>query len=174
MNNSYFFEKNGWKGLAFEPQKSLNRMWSDRTTQCLEYALGDEEKEVEFSDVINDDTLSGISTEIDKKINSDIVQKYIVKQRCLKNILSERDIQEIDFMSIDVEGYELSVLKGIDFDKVNIKCIVIENNKHSKIKLRHYIAKRGYVLLVRLTTDDIFVKIDFLDKLYSDIGKGLN
>lgn len=157
--------------MAFEPQQSLNMLWpKKRDTLCLECALGEEEKEVEFSEVIGDDTLSGISSEIDKNICKESIRKYCVEQKCLQNILKERKISKVDFMSIDVEGYELSVLKGIDFNKVDIKCIIIENDKHNRRKLRNYIVSKGYILVARLTIDDVFVKKDLLNKIYYDVN----
>ena len=33
---------------------------------------------------------------------------------------------EIDFISIDVEGFELNVLKGLDFKKYKPKLVVLE------------------------------------------------
>ena len=34
----------------------------------------------------------------------------------------------MDFVSLDVEGHELAVLKGIDFDEFETKCFVIETH----------------------------------------------
>jgi len=51
----------------------------------------------------------------------------------LGSLLSNLDITKIDFFSLDVEGNELEVLKGINFNDVDIKYICIEIwNKEKK------------------------------------------
>lgn len=177
LNNSYFFEKKGWSGLAFEPQNLMNRLWTKdvRTTECLPYALGDTECEVEFTQIEDAHVMSGVSSALKEKKDKDGVQKYTVKQKRLCDILEEKEVREIDFISIDVEGYEMQVLKGIDFNKVNIKCIVIENDKHWRSlgsnRLRRWICSRGYILIARLTIDDVYVRKDFWEAKCAGIEK---
>lgn len=56
---------------------------------------------------------------------------HSVQARTLQSILDEANIGDIDFFSLDVEGYELEVLKGIDFKKQKINQILIEiTEKH--------------------------------------------
>lgn len=60
INNSYLFEKNGWKGIAFEPVKKLAEKWKDvRETPCYNIAIGNEESEIEFTEM-SEHQLSGI------------------------------------------------------------------------------------------------------------------
>ncbi len=54
-----------------------------------------------------------------------------VKTKVFKDILEEENIKHIDYLSLDVEGHELNVLKGIDFNKVRINVLTIENNPPS-------------------------------------------
>ncbi len=90
-------------------------------------------------------------------------KRYLVKQRRLDNILKELKIKEVDFVTIDVEGYEIYVLKGIDFKNVNVHCFLIENNKDKdmtiNMEIREFMEKQGYVFVGRLTADDIYIKI---------------
>ena len=52
INNSYLLEKNGWKGMAFEPVKKLAEKWKDvRETPCYNVAIGNEESEIEFTEM---------------------------------------------------------------------------------------------------------------------------
>ena len=52
-------------------------------------------------------------------------QTYEVPNRTMKDILVESRFTYIDFMIIDVEGAELSLLQTIDFS-FPIFCIIIE------------------------------------------------
>lgn len=166
INNTYYFEKNGWNGLAFEPLEKYQVKWKEeRTTPCLSIALGDTEKDVVFREM-DKDYLSGIKDdgydEIKRKVSDgqvNIVNETIVKQRMLKDVLAERNIKEVDFVSLDVEGAELNVLQGIDFQQVTIKCFAIENVGDMKTiyKIRKYLYDKGYWIIARLTHDDVFV-----------------
>ena len=49
-----------------------------------------------------------------------------VPARTLTSILDEYGVTTIDFLSLDVEGYEINVLKGIDFGKYHPNLMLIE------------------------------------------------
>lgn len=83
-------------------------------------------------------------------------------QRRLDEVLIENQISQVDYLSIDVEGYEMNVLLGLDFSKIAIKCIDIENYIGmpylGNSRLRRYILNSGYRQAARLMGDDIFLK----------------
>ena len=56
------------------------------------------------------------------------VESYEIRvpARTLTSILDECNVKEIDFLSIDVEGYELNVLMGLDMHKYKPKYMLIE------------------------------------------------
>jgi FkbM family methyltransferase len=58
--------------------------------------------------------------------------------RTLTSILDECSVKEIDLFSLDVEGAELSVLQGLDFNKYRPKFMLIET--YQKDKIDHYIS----------------------------------
>lgn len=163
INNTYLLEKEGWQGIAFEPQKFLADKWKEyRKTPCYNIAIGNMETEVTFTEM-NAHQLSGIGIKGDPKSSS-----YKVQQRKLSAFLSEKNISHIDVAFIDVEGYEMQVLEGIDFVTTDITCICIENNRNSDIlpdmELRNFLISKGYVLIGRLTIDDVFVKKEYFDE----------
>jgi FkbM family methyltransferase len=160
INNTIFFERLGWDGLAFEPSEELVELWKEkRKTPCLQMVLGSVDGEQEFIQY-DDNCMSGVSGSVN--YCGKIEKKYAVKCRRLQDILNERNIKKIDFMSLDVEGYELEVLLGIDFSKVDINCIVVENNREKKKvkKIRRFLENNGYEIVARLCVDDVFVKND--------------
>lgn len=159
INNTYFFELNrNWSGLAFEPIPKMNRRWKDlRKVECIQVALGCQSGEMEFCEY-EEDYMSGIASDVDYK--GRVANKYRVKVVALKSVLKRRGITHIDFMSIDVEGAELNVLRGIDFDEVTIDYIVIENNKGmEKQRLIHeFLIRHDYELKAKLWIDEIWKK----------------
>lgn len=121
--------------------------------------LGSVDGEQEFIQY-DDNCMSGVSGSA--HCCGKIEKKYTVQCRRLQDVLNERNIKKIDFMSLDVEGYELEVLLGIDFSKVDINCIVVENNREKKKvkKNRRFLENNGYEIVARLCVDDVFVKND--------------
>lgn len=93
-----------------------------------------------------------------------------VKTKVFKDILEEENIKHIDYLSLDVEGHELNVLKGIDFNKVRINVLTIENNPPSCViygdeNIRKLMFENNFVLWGRcIGLDDIYVNKDFLKK----------
>src|ERR1035437_5550970 len=171
-SNTYLLELNGWNGIAIEPQQSLRELWpSTRKTKCLNYVVGPENKEVTFVEGNeNEHGLSGVEG-FNKCSNE--CKKISVQQKKLTDILSENSITNVDYLSIDVEGYEMNVLKSIDFSKINIKLIGLENDlgfKNIPIigkklgselgnnDLRNFLKERGYEFIARIVCDDFFIK----------------
>ena len=159
INNTYFFEKSrGWSGLAFEPLDALREKWkTSRKTECLPYALGASAGEVEFCEYVNHG-MSGLSDEVE--YGGKVKARYKVPIKRLADILDERGIKHVDFVSLDVEGAEIGVLSGIDFSRVDIDCFTIENNKgwQREKRLRRFMINAGYRLKARLWLDEVWIK----------------
>ncbi|WP_084516008.1 FkbM family methyltransferase [Desulfovibrio cuneatus] len=175
INNTLFFERAGWTGLAFEPQSALCELWkTERTTPCFPFLLGEEEKEVSFVQVVEDDwrhALSGVQSDtlLAQLDNNCKTETLVLKQVRLANVLQEHGITEVDFISLDVEGHELQVLRGIDFSKVHIKCIILENDlsKYGDDAVRNFLFNKNFKHIARLCGDDVFVHTSFLPQLHA-------
>ena len=132
--------------------------WAEsRTTECLPYALGRTDSETEFCEY-EDHYMSGFSDKVDYRGN--VKSRWKVPVRRLSGILEERGIKHVDFVSLDVEGAEIEVLKGIDFSRVDIECFTIENNKGFKLEqgIRKFMTEAGYRIKAKLWLDEVWVK----------------
>lgn len=171
-SNTYLLESKGWTGIAIEPQKELRDLWKEyRRTPCLNYVIGSENKKVSFVEGNPDEHgLAGVEG-FNKVTN--ISNTIEVNQIRLDDLLKQHNISNVDYLSIDVEGYEMNVLYGIDFTKLNIKVISIENDINftgipligkrlgselGNNKLRNFIITKGYSYVGRIMCDDFFVK----------------
>lgn len=74
----------------------------------------------------------------------------------LADIFEKEGIKKIDFLSIDVEGAELSVLKGVDFEKCLITLILIETPKESEAF--KFLKTKGYAHIIDLGVNHFFKK----------------
>lgn len=172
LNNTRYFEELGWRGYVFEPLPHMKELWDKhRKAKFFPYAASDSEGEITFS-VVKDatgweDMLSFVkeTREINYKYE---IEDITVQAKTLRSVFEEENIRHIDYMSIDVEGHELNVLNGIDFDKVSIDVLTVENNAPSCIvygddKIRKIMFENNYILWGRIVgLDDIYIKKGFL------------
>ncbi len=164
INNTIFFENKGWTGIAFEPQKDLCDLWKIRKTPCYQVALGESSGSVVLNKVISgtwEHALSFVDGASQQAVPSDLhIERVQVPLRRLDEILLEKNITEIDFVTIDVEGFEINVLRGIDFNQITIQCFVIENDVTclGDDHIRKFLKAHGYTHIARLAGDDVFLK----------------
>jgi FkbM family methyltransferase len=181
INNTRYFEELGWAGAVFEPLPYMQKLWKQhRKAKFFPYAASDSEGEVSFAIVKDvsgwEDMLSYVKET--SKVNYDYKTKDIfVKTRPLKDVFKEENMTLIDYMSIDVEGHEIQVLKGIDFNEVKINVLTIENNfggssgdsQYGDDEIRRIMFENGYILWGRIVNlDDIYVRNDFIKSLEAD------
>ena len=75
----------------------------------------------------------------------------------------------VDYLSLDIEGAELDVLRSIDFDEIDIKVISIEINHIGTIwdgthtELKYLLSRNGYEFYKIVEIDEIYVKKGFIN-----------
>ena len=74
-----------------------------------------------------------------------------INARTIDSILKENNISKVDLFIIDVEGYELNVLKGIDFNYCSPTYFCIEVYTNDKEKIDNFLFYNGYELITNLT-----------------------
>jgi FkbM family methyltransferase len=135
QNNTYLLELNGWTGLSIEPRTEYNELYkSIRPNTILENTCVvdfNHNEDFVWMD-INHGMMSGIGFGDNGKfsVSPDIPTEnwHPVKVNCstLDNLFTKHNINEIHFLSLDIEGQEDKAINGIDFSKVFIHCIVVE------------------------------------------------
>mgnify|MGYP003649140480 CR=1 FL=1 len=167
-SNSYFFEKHlEWKGLCVEPIPSVfNKLIKNRNCFCEQVAAWKENDIKKFKIIEGySEMLSGLidsyEDEHKKRIDSEIEafnQKSIeIEIQCIdiNLLLLKYDLYNIDFLSIDIEGSEIEILKKLDFSKFKIEYISVENN-YNNSEIREILKKANFELISRLNIDDIY------------------
>jgi FkbM family methyltransferase len=170
-SNTYFFEKElNWTGICIEPiQERFKELVINRPNSICVYGCAfDKPGVVQFREVAGySEMLSGIEGCYDPRHTQRILNEiqqcgggYNMIEKpafCLKDLISQHNINTIDYLTIDTEGSELEVLKGIDFDKVDIHVIDVENN-YGDNRIQLFLEKKGYLMLTKIVGDDIYVK----------------
>lgn len=134
FSNTYLFYKMGWRGINVDAMPDsmteFNKVRPDDTN--LEMGISEKEGELEFY-IFNEPALNTFSQEVAKSKdglrNYKIIDTKVVETYPLSSVLDKHlDFsQEIDFMSIDVEGLDLLVLQSNNWEKYKPKLILIED-----------------------------------------------
>ena len=127
-----FFYERGWKGINVEPIKRYIDLLNSQRPEDINLMLGvaKEPGVLEFREYPDADGLSGFSQEMQNQYSEIKSIDYVVEVLPLMDILTNNlpvDIS-IDFMKIDVEGYEYEVIMSNDWDKFRPDLLVIEAN----------------------------------------------
>jgi FkbM family methyltransferase len=168
-NTAYMELDLDWNGICIEPHpEAFSRLESNRN--CIKYNLciSNTEEYIDFYQVTGyAEMLSGIKSEYDPKhidrIKSEIdknggdVNIIKVKSTKLNSILEENNITKVDYLSIDTEGSELSVLKSIDLDKYHVKVISSEHCGYND-DVKNYLIEKGYKFIEKVCADEIYIK----------------
>ena len=166
-SNCIHFEKSmNWEGIAIEPSKTqFEKLSKNRNCKVLNAAISSTEKDVEFIEVIEGLTqMSGID---DDNYSAKLIIENNKKNKFNKNKMKtstfEKSIltKEIDYLSIDIEGAELDVLKSINFQEYIIKVISVENNNPEKINFNSFLKENNFSFFDRVGQDEIFYNNNF-------------
>ncbi|MDB6081736.1 MAG: FkbM family methyltransferase [Chlamydiia bacterium] len=171
LSNTYFFEQSlGWTGICVEPiPQVFELLKSRRKAICIQGCICDKYKTVPFLQVKGaPEMLSGIVENYDprhlQRIAREIEQSggssEIINVPCfnLNQLLLEHGIQHVDYLSLDTEGGELEILQSIDFSKLDIDVIDVENN-YGSAAFRELLEPLGYEKIAHLgCTDEIYRK----------------
>jgi Methyltransferase FkbM domain len=75
----------------------------------------------------------------------------------LDDILAQADNPRIDFLSIDVEGNDLQVLRGFDIQRHRPQLIIIEDDYRSRLRIYSHLKQQGYRLVKRTGSNNWYV-----------------
>jgi FkbM family methyltransferase len=73
----------------------------------------------------------------------------------LDGLAAAHGVTHIDYLSIDTEGGELAILQSIDFSRLDVNLISVENN-YGDSRLRSLLDRAGFRLVARLACDEIY------------------
>jgi FkbM family methyltransferase len=167
QSNTLYLEKNNdWTGFLIEPsfEVYLNCVKNRPNSKCFNLALTSEEY-FKKKKIINGDfdgsPMSGVMTfRSGFSIKENILNLFqSFKKNKIKSVNSIPlqllidlfNIKKIDFLSLDVEGYEYEVLKGINFDISRPRFILIEVRDIQKNKIFNLLERANYIFLENIS-----------------------
>ena len=123
LSNTFLLEKQyEWKGICIEPiPEKYNELIVNRKCICENVSVYNESDiEVEFAIAENNNLLSGIYKHVNHHKHIVDENKIIInsKTKTLTDILDKNNSPKfIDYLSVDTEGSEFEILRGINFEK---------------------------------------------------------
>jgi len=157
LSNTMFLHLKGWKGMNIDlSKKSIDLFKIARPKDInLNFGVGSKNETLDY--FYNKKTFANNTFNIDfakSFLKKDEIKKDKVEVKTLKFIMENYSTEkEIDLLDIDVEGFDLNVLKGMDFEKYTIDLIMIEvhhyDNKTKKIanEILNFLTKKNFKLV---------------------------
>ncbi|MEM0943760.1 MAG: FkbM family methyltransferase [Pseudomonadota bacterium] len=165
-SNCLFFElMRGWSGLVIEPSPTYHAQCAEfRRSTCLKLAVGAEEGKAEFMEVKKGFTqMSGLVSTYDPRLKAKVEEDprhegeiIEVRVQPLAKILKGHHLNEIDFISLDVEGAELDVLGAFPFDEFRVTAWTVENNTYNP-EIPKLMRSKGYKRVEMIAADDVYL-----------------
>jgi len=158
LNQTWLLEQRGWRGILVEPLPTCcAKLRAVRKNSLVcEAAAGAPEQVGEATlNVAESDVWSHLGEE-DKGLP--LAQRIKVAVRTLDSILDELKAPQIDLLSIDTEGMELNVLRGVDLGKRAPALILIEDHMET-LDVYFYLRHQGYKLVKRTGANNWWVPV---------------
>ena len=162
-SNSYFFERRGWRGMAFDPLARAAGQWGKERSAVFHHAAISETAETrDFIEIKEsqgwEHALSGFKGFVrDEDMQLYGYLEYPVRAAPLGEFVTPGT--HIDLIMIDVEGAEEIVLRGIDLAALKPDYVMIENVSEvgGAEAIRRQTIDQGYDLIARIgAADDLF------------------
>ena len=169
QSNTFFFEKYlNWTGILIEPfVDNFNKCKVNRSPQnrfvnaaCVSNSFNSDTMPLMYSNLMTIG-LKGESDILNREMHAKSGSKFIndknfvfnAPARTLTSILEEYEAPKmIDLLSLDVEGAELEVLKGLDHSKYRFSFICVESRDLNEMK--NYLEALSYRLIKSLSDHD--------------------
>lgn len=167
FSNTYFFYKKGWQGICIDPLPGTSKKfkkWRPRDT-TIEMGVSETPSVLDYY-MFNEPALNTFRKDIAKERDGlhsyKLVNTKKIQTDTLGSILERQSIDKrIDLMSIDVEGFDLQVLKSNNWNKFKPEIVIVECLKTNIIDLANdeiyrYLNKLDYHAYAKTGNSVIF------------------
>jgi len=180
-NNTYLLFKKGWHGINIDlDKKNIDLFKIARPNDHnLNFAISDKIEETELFYYHDASPINTLNKDVSNFQNAKIKEIKKIKTNTLNNILGSLKINsQIDYMNLDVEGFEEKVLSSFDIKKYRPLVISVEflDLKMKKLEFKNnniqtlldsniykYFIENKYHFVNWLHGDLIFVHENFRD-----------
>ena len=180
-NNTYLLFKRGWNGINIDlDRKNIDLFNISRPNDInLNYAISDKEGETDFYFYHESSPINTLNKKVKEYQKAKISEIKKINTFTLNNVFKKINFdKDIDYLNIDVEGYEDKVLSGFDINKYKPSVVSVEylDLKMKKLEFKNnnldnllnsniykYFNDNNYYFVNWLHSDLIFIHKDFRD-----------
>jgi FkbM family methyltransferase len=170
ISNTFKFYKKGWRGINIDATPGSMRSFRKyRPADInLEVAVSNSSTPI-IMHIFENPAYNTADATRAKVIQQDgvrLIEEVVIESLTLKQILDEYvpKFTQIDYMSVDVEGFDLEVLMSNDWETykprvILVECLDTSLERIKESKVYSYLAFRGYELVAK-TYNTVFFQYD--------------
>jgi FkbM family methyltransferase len=173
FSNTYFYYKRGWRGINIDATPDSMKLFDEIRPDDIniECAISDTEEKLTYY-MFNEPALNSFDKELsikrDKLANYNIIEEKEIYTKRLETILDKYLLKEveIDFLSIDVEGFDFKVIQSNNWNKYRPKVVLVEIlSKDINEMMVHesykFMKSLGYRYYAKTVGTHFFIREDF-------------
>lgn len=168
FSNTCYFYRRGWRGLNIDPNPDAIKAFLRNRPSDINVCFGvsDEPGDIAFH-FFNEPALNTFDADLAAEririLGYRLLETRSVPVRRLDDLLTEflPRSQKIDFLSIDVEGLDLSVLRSNDWDRFRPQLLLVEAHERTVLAIQNdpinvFAVAAGYQLIAKTLNTLIF------------------
>ena len=175
-SNTFLLYQRGWSGINIEPRPGTKLIFDQKRPRdvTLEMGVSSQKGDLTYY-IFNDGAVNTFEEEnVQFQINGGykLIAKKKIPVDTLTNILDKYAKDKIiDFMSLDVEGHELMILKTLDWERYRPKVICVEmfRLKQKKNSLFKYDNRDLWLEINEISESEVYKLL--LEKRYKLFAK---
>lgn len=168
FSNTYHFYRKGWRGINIDAMPGSMVQFNKMRPRDIniEQPISDCHQVLDYY-IFNEPALNGFSEKLSKERDGRSGYKIVgvkkLETKRLDELLDSYAPQanKIDFLSIDVEGYDLNVLRSLDLGRYRPSVILVEVLRTSLLDINksdvcNYLLQFGYEVYAKSVNTVIF------------------
>lgn len=158
LSQTMLLEEKGWKGILIEPLAVLSeRLRQQRPgSQVFQVACSSPQNRGEARFFVSDHLELSSLEKWKNDLETQYAQTETVRVMTLDDVLEQAGVGVVDFVSIDVEGTELDVLRGFNLKKYQPALLLVEDHLYH-LGVHRWLTREQYRLVKRTGCNNWYI-----------------